>query len=351
MTLADLVAPAPWPGAYNRLGGVPAPTTDSTLDAAGEYIAWVYRAHKDMTISHVGWRTGTVAGSPTADTRIETVTAATGVPSGTLWAANTNIVSGTLVSDTFTLHALTAAASILRGQDFAVKFLYNSGTSFIVQRLSNIITNEYGLPYKVTNTGGSAVKSGTTGMPLLAFGSSATDFYSLIGAAPIVAATNTAFNNTNGARRGARFKIPFAARLAGVKMVFDTSVGDFNIIVFDDAGTELSSSSTLVEGDIKNISASGLCILFFDNPVILSPDTWYRVAVEPASATNVNFYDLTCPSADYLKAMPGGANFNLTTYASSAWDDTLTTRSPMMELLFDQYDNGRSPRAQSLIGI
>ena len=104
--------------------GRPSIATRTTMDASGDYDAIVLAAREAMTISHVGFRTGAVAGSPTADVRIETV-AATGLPSGTLWATNTNIVTGALSGSTYALHALTASASITACQMFDVKTASN----------------------------------------------------------------------------------------------------------------------------------------------------------------------------------------------------------------------------------
>jgi hypothetical protein len=69
---------------------------------------------------HVGFRAGTAAGSPTIEVRIETLDAS-GLPSGTLWATNTNGTTGTVSSNTYVLWALTASASIAKGQMFCVR--------------------------------------------------------------------------------------------------------------------------------------------------------------------------------------------------------------------------------------
>ena len=327
-----------WPNLISNLNAAPAFATENTLDAAGEYQTYVFQAREAMTVSHVGWRTGTVAGSPTADTRLETV-GTDGLPTGTLWAANTNIVSGTLSSNTFTLHALTASATIARGEFFAVKMVYNSGTSIIVSRTDRLTNVAANVPYKVTNVTGSAVKAQIASTSAnVAFGSSTTTFYNLDNAYPVIAVTNSTFSNSvAGSKRGLRFQVPFPCRACGLQWYNSTSAGDFNAHLFNDAGTELSSSSTAFEGDRSGLALSGVMVAMFDNPVELSPGTWYRATVEPSSATNITVGFAQMPSASYLSAWPHQANAHYTTFTTAGgWVDSATDSVPFLELILDR---------------
>ena len=344
MTLQSLGTAMVWPGINNP--GINLLYTDGLImDAAGEYNSFVFAAREAMTISHVGLGVANVAGSPTVDIRIETVDGATGLPSGTLWATNSNIVTGAL-SNGFTVHALTASASITAGQVFCVKVAFATGTSVRHTHIRGVHGYEaMGRPYRVSNTGTPAkadiaVNAGASWS--LALGSSTTAFYSLWPAIqPVTAAANNTFNNTNGARRGMRFQVPFKCRCVGLNWFGSTQVGDYNAILFNDAGTELSSSSTAYEGDNSvNTAAAGTIWTYFDNPVTLSPATWYRAVLEPSSTTNVGISTITCADANYMEAMIGGGNSHYTTYASSAWDDTNTTLVPQMNILIDQLDDG-----------
>ncbi len=338
MTLQSLNTATVWPQITTSVNTTPAFLALSTLDAAGEYAAHVFCAREAMTISHVGWGTRTVAGSPTVDTRIETV-AVDGTPSGALWATDTNIVSGTLVSNTWTLHALTASASIAAGQMFCLNIVYASGTSIQIGGIDNI--NEvFSNPYHITNTSGAAVKSKPSWSINVAFGSGATTFYHIPGTCSVTTITNTAFNNTNGSARGLHFKVPFKCRCVGLRTWNTTSTGDYNVALYDDSGTELSSSSTAVDGDHNANSAAGLSVNYFDSPVTLSPATWYRAAIEPSSATNTTIGIWTLPSADYRAAMPGGLNAHYAVRTSAVWDDSTTSQVPLLDILIDQLDDG-----------
>lgn len=342
MSLVSAGAGIIWPGPLGY-GAAPAVASGATLDAAGEYVCIIAQAEEDMVVSHVGFRTGTCVGSPTADIRIETVVA--GLPSGTLFGTNTNIVTATLVGTTWALHALTAPATIPKGAFFAVKIAYNSGTSFITTLFATSIwTSYFNRPYQVVNVG-TPTASRISSPYILVLGSSTTTFYHIPGMVPVNASTAGLFSNSvAGAKRGLRFQVPFKTRLRGLEVYMGTAVGDFNIICENDAGTELSSSSTAIVGaHTAAVNAAALrCI--FDNTVELTPATWYRAMLEPSSATNINLTTITLPSVDYLTGMPGVANMHYTVFTTAGgYDDTQTALLPLMNLLLDQF--GTDPAA------
>jgi hypothetical protein len=339
MAMQSLGNPILWPLAYRTITSTPTVPALVTLDAAGEYGGVVIMARQAMTISHVGFKPGTCTGSPTVDIRIETVDAATGLPSGSLWAANTNIVSATLSTGTWALEALTASASISVGQVFCVKVAYNSGTSTATTSYGGAIQSV--LPYRADNTGtpGTAVLSSSVNMAL---GSNATTFYAVPGLLPVnTAANNTFSNSVAGAKRGLKFQVPFKCRVVGLRFFVNGATGDFNAILEDSGGSELSSSSTAFDGNLFSTVTTGQADIIFDNPVTLSPATDYRAMLEPTSATNINISTATLPSADYRQSWPHGTNCVYSTYTTAGgYVDTATTQLPLMDLLIDQLDDG-----------
>lgn len=316
-------------------------TAAITLDAAGEYTAVIFMARQAMTISHVGFHVTTATGSPTADVRIETV-AADGMPSGTLWAANTNLVTGAL-STGWGLHALTASASVTAGQMVCVKVLYNSGTTLALSRVNNLVWGgSEGNPYAVLNTGTPTKTALLSYCLLMAIGSSATSFYGLRSVImPGSAITNTAYANATGERRGVRFQVPFPCRCCGMLDWNSASVGDFDISLYDDAGTLLESAA--VDGDHAVNTSVGTQNLFFDTPVTLAANTWYRAVKTPTSATNDTISVLTLPSADYMGGFGwGNGKAHYTTFTTAGgWVDSATDQIPLfMRPLMDQLDDG-----------
>ena len=335
------IFPTPYCGIARLMGSVNFTTGATTLDAAGEYYCFILQAKENMVISHVGFSLAAVAGSPTADVRIETVDTA-GFPSGTLWATDTNIVSGTLTA-AWTLVALTASASISKGQMFAVKIAYASGTSFQMRRSLHVVGG-FGLPYYVVNTGTPTkvtTAGGSSGSALLALGSSSTVFYKLaFPNLPISALTEGRFDNVSSGKNGLRFQLPVSARIFGLHHYGQGWNGDFNAMLLDDAGTEVGSSSTAFDGGQFFDLGVALNDLIFDTAVEIAANTWYRAVLEPTSLTDISVSYLTLPSADYRSAMPGGSFWHYTTFDGSSWDDTATDKVPYLDLLIDQIDDG-----------
>ena len=313
--------------------------SDATLDAAGEYQAYVFQALEDMTISHIGFRPGTATGSPTIDVRIETVDSS-GVPTGTLWDTNTNIVTGAITSNTWRLDALTAAASISRGEFFAIVLLYNSGTSVIANTRFQNNSPRGVIPYKVTNVSGAAVKS-VFGITNLAIGSSATTFYRMgHGAMPHTTNSSGLFNNTNSAARGLRLKLPFLASVAGLFHGQAGSSGDFKINIYDDAGTTLLGGSDTILGAVT-ADVDNYAQYLFPSSVIIPHNTFVRIVIEPQSATNSALFYYTLPGSDYSEASFWGTDGSWTERASGVWDDvTNALRVPCFDLLLDKINNG-----------
>ena len=323
------------PGAANP----PNLTTWQTLDAAGEYASLVLQADQAMTVSHVAFRNGTATGSPTLNVRIETVDTTTGQPTGTLWAPNTSINTGVLASNAFGTYALTAAASIAVGDVFAIKLAYSSGTSVIVQQVTNVQQSS-ARPYYATSIGGTAAKAIASGL-VMALGSSATSFYEVPQLYPFSSVSFSAFNNASSAKKGARFKVPFRCGCVGIRISQGTAVGDFNIILMDDSGAELANSSTAIDANRRLNTGFYPLWLRFDNAVPLSPNTWYRAVIEPSTATNARIDYFILPSSNFQSAWPGGGDFYMTEFAAPTWTDTVT-QIPELDIIIDQLDDGNN---------
>ncbi len=348
MTLVSLQTAIGWPGNCQRIGGVPAINSDQTLSASGHYQSWVGAAREAMTISHIGFRVATVANSPTAEVRVETV-AADGTPSGTLFNSgttnNSNGTTGVLTSNSWTLQALTGAPVVPAGSMFALLVKWGGVATSTIQvaRLSNLNGSPLGLPYEVTNVGGSAVKIPASGTKLIVAGSGLTTFYSLLnsGAANSVAAN--AFNNTNSAAKGLRFQVPFKCRAVGIRHYQGAANGDYGVALYDDSNNILSSSDTAYDGNYSAESATAVSVSYFDSPVTLSTGTWYTAALVPSSATNINCYTATMQSSAYLTGWAGGANQGFATLASGTWTTTgagFADTIPFMDIMIDQVDDG-----------
>lgn len=342
MALQSLNHPIAWPDVTSHFPGGPSLSTGAeTIDAAGEYVANVQYAREDMTVTHFGIKMRVATGSPIVDLRIETVDATTGYPTGTLIGTNTNIVT-TALDTNFNLFALTAAATIPVGTVFAAKCAYSSGTSASMGLLGNTSPTR-GAPYWVTSLDSVTSKVSLTNNRCWALGSSSTTFYSVSGMLPAASVTAGTFNNTNSARRGLRFQVPYKCRMAGIRYYTGiTNNGNFNLRVFaDDGTTALDGGGVSFDGNQLGETGTAVSELWLGSTrPTLSPGTWYRAVVEPSSATNMNFYTVTLPSANYRSAWRGGTNYHYTSYASSVWTDSGTDTVPLIDILIDQLDDG-----------
>ena len=349
MTLQSLAQPLPYPSfgiANNSTIGL----SGSSAIASGQYYCFVFRAREAMAISHVALRCNAATGSPTADIRIETIDASTGLPSGTLWNSptnTTNIVTGTLTTTT-TIHALTATANITAGDYVAVKIAHGgTGTSFTVG--TNVVAQRGAgvLPYVVVNTG-TPTKGGSDGFSVnIALGSSSTSFYLVDGLMPAASASGgvtTAVSTATQDAIGMRFRLPFKARCVGhLHTVNSSTYGEFTYGVYDDSNSELSSSNTSgFDADMMGVQAGGRHMhMWLDNPVTLSANTWYRYLLFPTSATAFNVYAYGALNSNLKAVMPGGTDWHYVKKAvGGAWTDSLTTDAIILNLLFDQLDDG-----------
>jgi hypothetical protein len=119
----------------------------------------------------------------------------------------------------------------------------------------------------------------------------------------------------------------------------------------DDAGNELNSSSTAVDGDTTAASTAGTINNFFDNTVAVTAGTTYRAVIEPTTATNVTVGTVTLPSASYRTASPAGTTSHYTTFTTAGgWVDTATDQIPAMDVILDQIDNGAGGGVVGVIG-
>jgi hypothetical protein len=334
MALQTLNGPVAWPYTNRANTVAPALATLATI-ASGNYAAVVIQARENMTITHGAFKCGAVVASGACDFRIETVDATNGQPSGTLWNSGTTNDSNFTIAPTqntfTTVTALTGSASITKGDWFAVKLAYSSGTSFVLQ--STGFEMRFARPYMVLNTG-SPTNTILTQSVGIALGSSSTAFYCIPGLMPATSLTQNAFNNTNSAKRGLKFQVPFTCRVVGLRWWAhgSTSSGGLNIRIEDSGGTEVSSSSTAIDGDIQLLANTGMNEAYFDNAVTLSPATDYYAVLEPEALA----------IAGLRSAFPHGTNCCYSTWstaAGSVWVDD-TSALPLIDLLIDQLDDG-----------
>lgn len=291
------------------------------LDAAGEQFASVLQAPKTGSIRKIGFRVGTVTTATDTQVRIETVDLATGLPSGTLWAANTEVtvLAASLTSNTWhTSGALTADAVVTQGDLLAV-VVVPSGTPNYNIVAPAITQQTQGFPYNAHFT--TAWAKLLTNLGFAIEYSDGTYAY-IPTSYPISTLTTTLFSNTPDlVEVGLKFQLPFAFSIAGTWMHADLD-GDCESVLYDSDGTTVLRT-VAVDKDVRSSAlpqAPG--VWQFSSSYIGRANTFYRVVLKPTSATDLTLYRSVYNATAHLNQLSGGTNFIYCSRINEgAWSD------------------------------
>ena len=341
MALVNLPGVLFWPP---MMGAAANPSYGTMLlDAAGEKAGAVIEVPKAGNIRKIHFRTGTVTTGETVDVRVETVDGS-GDPSGTLWAANTNVSQLILATDDTVWFSptLTADAVVVAGDKIGVVIALptpiNVGNMNIV-RIGDVETMTQ-LAYTDLFTA-SWLKS-AIGKPCVALEYSDGTFSDTIGCYPISTLSTRTFNSgSTPDERGIKFQVPWKCRVKGAWYhgASPTTGGTLRLKLYDSGGTLLVQTPS-VDHDLLRTLTAGRCPLNFTATQELSINTVYRLTLLPETATNVTLNEFTVNAAAIMDAFAGGQNVHLTTRTDAgAFTDTVTERT-MMGLIVDQLDDG-----------
>lgn len=354
MSLQTLKAPFYFPKPIGNFTGGPTYTAP-VIDAADESETFIVRAPKTGNIAKVFWATRNVSTGATLDVRLESVSLADGLPTGTLLGANTNgpqVVVNTDDNKGF-LTPLTANLPVTKG-DLVAVVIKNPNTSFGTIQIAALNDDYNEFPYSAINTGVSPAVSYTrqsTTVPILAFEYDDGSYEHIPGVYPL-----TAINIANPTTAttpdvwGARFKFPFPCRVRGAWAWFSGS-GDINVKLVNTAYHQANNTGVLasIAADKDTYSgAVGLHLWEFNDAVALAANTYYRLLIEPSSASAIAFYDGSVLSLALLDAW-AGQDFHLTSAKdptqNSDWTNynSGTFRVPFIGLIIDQLDDGINP--------
>jgi hypothetical protein len=328
-----------------------------TTDAADEVAAFIVQAPKTGSIRGVWFRVQVGTGADRT-IGIYQVDATTGMPSAppTIWAANTNVVKtiGSGDNGDFIYSGnFTADASVTKGDVFAVCFIAPAASAGNI--LFSLFSDTPGLqfPYPALYTA-SWAKSSNSPNVLLEYSDGTVAIphgcYAIGDASGNTISTRT-FNNTSTPDvRGARFRLPGPVRVNGCWVWADPD-GDFDVKLvtadWNGASTGLLASKS-IDKDITNNLSGGILFVDFDTTVELDASTYYRLVLEPTSATNFSMYEWHVVDADCFGAQPLGGEFHSTS-AKDPNDDTDFTdydnatdgyMIPFLGLCIDGIDDG-----------
>jgi hypothetical protein len=309
----------------NGLGVPSFTTTQLLIDGTDESAGFCFQFPATGNVRKIFWGTRAVTTSATMDVRVETVDA-TGLPSGTLWGTNTNAARSGLTANTGYLDTLTADAAVTRGQFGAVVIKQPTasfGNCQVAAMGTAGATQRY--PFCALNAP-SGTWTKVAGSPILGLEYDTGAYYEIHGCLPVmdtIGATTTSTGSTPDVS-GLRFQVTTPQTFSDVWLWVDAD-GDFNINLVSTAYHQVNQTGILSSLTVSNKDAQTSPILLrLRMPTYaLVPGTWYRLIVEPTSATTIVIYEFNLPSLASMDAW-GGANFHYTTAKNPTADGDWT---------------------------
>ena len=344
--------------------GVTSTGGNSLIDANDER-AWSLHSISRSgggNIARIHFRTNTVTTGDTVDIRIETVNAS-GQPSGTLWATNTNVAQLILLTDDnllFRTATLTASATVAIGDTIAIVLKLPSAAvgNMNITRAPGTI-GVRGFPYsggplttdKVDQTGSHFAIEYDDGVIEFPAGT-------LPGACTITAQSMS--SSTNPDEAGILFTAPFTCRVVGWwAWAAVSAAADFRIALYASGNNTPLATSTM-DGDFTTSTGARMEMGAWDDVtdgITLTVGSAYRLAAVMLTTTASNFYRMTMERAACFDGLglPGAQRTvrNRSSTAdpdTAAWTEVATERFEI-GLIIDQIDNGvggAPPRIQQV---
>ncbi len=305
-----------------------------TLDATGEYTAWIMRAPKTGTIDRLHFRANTI----TADgdglrCRIETVDAATGLPSGTLWSGSSEVTIATTTASSWNRSGAGLAAAVTKNDWIAVLLMspasgttFNGNLNYGWRTAGAMPVGGALFGYSVqaiptaTKYGGTAQFVNSV---ILEYNDGTTPF--LPGVFPYNTNTSRSFNSgSTPDERAALFTIPFGCRVVGLEGYVDSD--EATDLVLYSGTTSLGSIS--LDKDIRMSTAIHHQAGLLATAVELTKDASYRFSYKPTTTTNITIYEHAIDTAiggTRLRecAFGSGQSVKMSTRSDAgSWSDT-----------------------------
>lgn len=345
MTAATLPAPIIYPWVF-PFGN----SSTFVIDTASEKAGAVIQSPFAGTIDQVGFYVSAFTSNSTVDVRIETVDGS-GMPTGTLWATNTNgakTVNATGWYDT----TLTAGATVAKGDTFAVvisnpSVSYGNFTLVGWARGAAFRSAAWYAPYGVANTGTWSKNAAYLPNISLHISDSGGSYVNVPGVYPYMCGTASVTSlayktGTNPAEVGVYFQVPFACRCVGVwQDVALGAAGTFDAKLYDASNNVLASKTGLDTDDFAGPAVVGPNLAYFTAGYTLSPNTWYRATMfQTAGTTGATTYLYPTNTAALMACTPFGANWLPTKRAAGGAWTNYSTSAIYSGIIIDQLDDG-----------
>ncbi len=309
------------------------------MDASGEKTGQVFPIFRAGSIRKVHILLGTVTTPTDTDIRIETVSAADGNPTGTLWATNTNasLASGSITSGALVTVTLTADATVAAGDLIAIVVTPSGTPNYNLASASNWdsnVTNAFPYPVQFTTAW-----SKHTVKYCIFYEYSDGVYGYRPDSCPFTSFTTHSTGSGSTPDEVAMKFTPTVDMVVTGAWFLAGITGNFDIILYDsDGSTALGSRSMDADQDRAATSVNHAP---FTSAVTLAAGTTYYLALKPTSASVVAFLSGNVGAAAQLDAdgYPGQAWHYAERTDGGVWSAT-TTRRLLVGLYVTQVDDG-----------
>lgn len=327
----------------------------ANLTSASHKFAAIFEIPVTGTVVGAEWRTGTVTTGSTMDLTLETVDAATGMPTGTLYdaaAVGTCIVASSddhvWINDGFGGGTAWGSVTVTKNNRVAlvVGQPSSSAGSLLVAGRSRVTSSQF--PYSATNTSGSWVKNANA--MSLALEYSGGVYYPIASGVflPVNACSAYSWDNNDAKTEiGAKITVSAPIRAVGVVVGAELDKGvDTVIALYDSGGSEIATTPTIDTNILFNFgggAGDAATFVDFTSPVEIAAGSTVYVGLKPQASTatiDLAYYGVN--AAAHLAAMPGGGKIikvDRATQGSGSWNE-VTTEEPFIALICDQMSDG-----------
>lgn len=288
------------------------------IDAAGEKVAFCFRAPKTGSIDRLSFRVGSVTSSQTLRIGLETLDSS-GDPTGTQYGGSAVGTQASPAASTLYEVTLATPASATIGDPIAAVIQFDSTVgNLVIQCGANaswLLNNAYPGHYT-----GTWAKPGRC--PLLSVRYDDGTYHD-IGGLPACAFGSTANNSSSTPDEyGNVWNLNYPVEIRGLWAFVDSdNAGD--LVLYNSAGTALE---TLSVAATPRQTTSLNAILFPCSPRELPAGT-YRIVLKPTTTSSCSLNYLDVLSLAHLDGMQGGQTMYSTTRTDGgAWTDLNTRR-------------------------
>lgn len=321
--------------------GASAVGTAILLDANNE-TAWATHSIQRSgggSIRYIHSRTGTVTTGGTADVRVESPDAS-GNPSGSLWATNTNGTETFSTSNTLYRTQLTADAAVAMGDTIIVMVQVGASRNFNINRSPMTVVTNRAFPYPGGPT--TTTKIDNSGSPFAIEYSDGAIENHVGGIAGAVTPSSLSVNTgTTPDEVGILFTVPIACRCIGWWAYMAVGANaDYDIRLYDVSNTVLAS--TTMTSVFSTSTAFRLYSGQWDNinsGVLLVPGQSYRVVILPTTANTVICYRFAAYNNAFYDSLGLPGAQETTRVNAGSWTEVSAQRF-QCGIVIDAIDNG-----------